>query len=231
VDASLLQSAEAVRALGVGPDLTNRIADLERALVGRDRDAATTLVTEDGITSESLLAALAIKALAGQINVVVHALGILVSLPYLLEDGEVIECLSLGAGNSGCSYDLETNRRIAEFKIITWRGADADRKRRLLLDLFHLASSETAKRRQLYVVGKHLPLRFLTGNSNIQKVLSKDAPVLARFNERHAVDGFVMVGQYWSAVRDRVELVDLQDMVPAFGPEAAALLDQADTMI
>lgn len=190
-----------------------------------------TLVAQDGITSAELLHALAIKALVGQINVVVHALGILVSLPYVLEDGEVIECLSLGAGNSGCSYDLKTNRRIAEFKIITWRGADAARQRSLFVDLFNLASSDTAKRRQLYVLGKHLPLRFLNSKQAIQSVLRKEAAVLMRFNERHAADGFVTVGQYWSAVRDRVELVDLQDMVPAFGPEAAALLDQADTII
>ena len=53
--------------------------------------------------------------MAGQVNVVIHALGILISLPYLLEDDEEIQSLSLGAGNTGRRYDLETDRRVAEF--------------------------------------------------------------------------------------------------------------------
>lgn len=231
MDASLLQSAEAVRALGIGRGLRNHIADLERALAGRDRDEAIALVAEDGITSEALLAALAIKAMAGQINVVVHALGILVSLPYVLDEGEVIEGLSLGAGNTGRSHDLETDRRVAEFKFITWRGgAEAIRQNSLFVDVFNLASSPTPKRRQLYVLGLHEPLKFLNGNRAIESVLSKHASVWERFNHRHADDGFVRVSQYWTTVRDRVELIDLQDRVPAFGPEATTLLDEAATM-
>ncbi len=119
MNSSLLRSAEAVRALGVSRELREHISELERTLAGKDRDEATTLVAENGITGDVLLAALAIKAMAGQINVVVHALGILVSLPYLLEDGEVIEGLSLGAGNTGRCHYLETDRRVAEFKFIT----------------------------------------------------------------------------------------------------------------
>jgi hypothetical protein len=231
VDSSLLQSAEAVRALGIGRGLRDHIAALERALAGRDRDEATTLVAEDDITSEALLAALAIKAMAGQINVVVHALGILVSLPYVLDEGEVIEGLSLGAGNTGRSHDLETDRRVAEFKFITWRGgAESIRQNSLFVDVFNLAISDTAKRRELYVLGLHEPLKFLNGNRAIESVLSKHASVWERFNQRHAIDGFVRVSQYWATVRDRVELIELQGRVPTFGPEATALLDEAETI-
>jgi len=54
-----------------------------------------------------------IKQLAGQINVVIHALGILLCLPHILRPGEVIEYVSLGAGNTGRAFDLETNLRVA----------------------------------------------------------------------------------------------------------------------
>lgn len=228
VTSSLLRSAEAVRALGVGRGLRDRIAGLEQGLVGRDRDEARALVAQEGITSEVLLAALVIKAMAGQIHVVVHALGILVSLPYLLDDGEKIERLSLGAGNTGRSHDLETDRRVAEFKFITWRGgAEAIRQNSLFVDVFNLVSSDTAKRRELYVLDRQTPLRFLTGNRAITSVLSKDAATRARFDQRHADDGFVTVRQYWATVRDRVALIDLREKVPAFHSEATALLDEA----
>jgi hypothetical protein len=61
-----------------------------------------------------------IKQLAGQINVVIHALGIL--LCHILRPGEVIDYVSLGAGNSGRAFGLETNQRIAEFKFVHWQG-------------------------------------------------------------------------------------------------------------
>jgi len=42
------------------------------------------------VTPALLQAALEVKRMAGQINVIVHAVGILVSLPYVLEPGERI---------------------------------------------------------------------------------------------------------------------------------------------
>jgi hypothetical protein len=100
--------------------LTSRISDLEFNLRSLDRGAVIQLLADDGVEEQSLVGALVVKALAGQINVAVHALGILLALPAILEDDEVVEELSLGAGNTGRSFDLETNRRIAEFKFIAW---------------------------------------------------------------------------------------------------------------
>jgi hypothetical protein len=229
---ALLGSIETVQALGTGQDLRKRISDLEQALAGKSREQATALVEADGITSEVLLAALMIKAMAGQINVIVHTLGILLSLPYLLEDGEVILGLSLGAGNTGRSHDLETDRRVAEFKFITWRGgADTIRQNGLFVDLFNLANSDTTKRRELYVLGKREPDRFLNGRRAIPSVLTKHATVKARFDLRHASEGYKTVREYWNAVRSQVEIIDLCEKVPVFGPTATALFDEVDTDI
>jgi hypothetical protein len=230
-NSKLFKSAEAVRSLGVGKAFRDNIAGLERALVGRSRDEANALVTNGGIDTELLLAALTIKAMAGQINVVVHALGILVSLPHLLSEGERIQSLSLGAGNTGRSHDLETDRRVAEFKFIGWRGGpEAIRQNSLFVDLFNLANYDTDKQRELYVVDKSVPLRFLTGNRAIRSVLSKHSSVQTRFDQLHGSEQYATVRQYWGMVQDRVELIDLRDKVPAFSAAATALLAEDDSI-
>jgi hypothetical protein len=62
-----------------------------------------------GVDREVLAAAAALKRLAGQINVSIHATGILLCLPHILEPGESVDYVSLGAGNTGREFDLETN--------------------------------------------------------------------------------------------------------------------------
>lgn len=47
-------------------------------------------------------------------------------LPHILEPDERVESVSLGAGNTGRDFDLETNVRVAEFKFIHWRGVTRD---------------------------------------------------------------------------------------------------------
>ena len=56
---------------------------------------------------ETAPAALLVKRSAGQINVIVHAVGILVALRKILEPGELVQSLSIGAGNTGRAHDLE----------------------------------------------------------------------------------------------------------------------------
>jgi len=54
-----------------------------------------------------------------------------------LQSGEVVEQLSLGAGNSGKSFDLTTNQRVAEFKFIQWKGgSESARKREFFKDFY-----------------------------------------------------------------------------------------------
>ena len=72
------------------------------------RDEAVRTARDAGITANLLESALAIKAVAGQIHVIVHAVGVLRSLPFILAKDEVVFLLSLGAGNTGRSHDLVT---------------------------------------------------------------------------------------------------------------------------
>lgn len=154
-----------------------------------------------------------IKRASAQIDVLVHAIGILNALPYILEPGEVVERLSLRAGNTGRAHDLETDRRVAEFKFIEWRGGpESIRQNGVFKDLFNLVSSQTTKRRMLYLVGTKHPMRFLQNNRALRSVL-KDASMATRFHEAYG-DRFQTVGQYYATVRDLVEVVDLVGLVP-----------------
>jgi hypothetical protein len=102
--------------------LKTRISNLENSFRGANKAACDTLCSDFGIGPQLLHSAFLLKRIAGQVNVIVHSVGILLSLPYILEEGETIQDLSLGAGSTGSLFDLETDLRIAEFKFILWKG-------------------------------------------------------------------------------------------------------------
>lgn len=212
----LQRAAEAIAGLGTGKALTARIGELEASLEDKERRSAAQAIEKYGIDEDLLSGALTIKELAGQIHVVIHVVGILVALPHILERGERIESLSLGAGNTGREHDLITDRRLAEFKFIEWRGgAEAMRQNGLFVDLFHLASAKTKKKRCMYVVGREHPDRFLSNRRALSSVLSRNSAVAARFQDLHG-DRFTTVAEYADFIKDRVEIIDLRDLVPAF---------------
>jgi hypothetical protein len=231
------QGDEIVAAIGAlerfaeSAGLTSRIAELEHQLRGANGHSIAQLLANQGVEARMLDGALVLKRLAGQVNVAVHSLGILLALPTILEEGEVIDELSLGAGNTGRSFDLATNLRIAEFKFIAWRGgAEAIRQNSLFVDLYHLAEADTDRRRQLYVTDLVHPMRFLQCRRALKSVLTKHGTVAEEFFSRFG-DRYVVVRDYWDDVKDRVEVIDISKLVPAFsrlpieGDEAASAVE------
>lgn len=217
---NLAAAFEAVTSFATPDHLTNRIGALERALAGRTREELTETLEHESVTPTIFDAARTIKGLAGQINVTIHAVGLLLSLPYILEPDERVESLSLGAGNTGKKHDLETDRRIAEFKFITWRGGpESIRQNGLFIDLFNLASADTTKRRTLYVTGKERPLKFLNNRRALRSVLSKNRSVADRFLALYG-DNFKFVSEYYATVAHRVDIVDLAEVVPFMRTES-----------
>jgi hypothetical protein len=205
----------AVRAIGVGPQLTRRIADLEDRFAGAGPTESRRLLEREAVAERSLRGALTLKRLAGQIDVIVHAVGILTALPYILAADEVVERLSLGAGTGGKPQDLETNQQIAEFKFIQWKPTgNAVRENSLFVDYFRLATADTRKRRTLYVIGADVPARFLRGRRALTSVLSQNAAAAARFRALHG-DRFATVKDYVASVGDEVTIVDLTEVVPS----------------
>jgi len=197
----------------MGSNLRKRISDFEHAIKDCDGDKCRMKGIEAGITSDLLAAAYTVKAAAGQINVLIHAAAIVLLIPKIIEPGEHIEYVSLGAGNAGREFDLETNLRVAEFKFIHWQGgAESIRQNGVFKDFYTLAEADTKKRKELFVLGLDHPLRFLRGNRAMGSVLSKNAKLLKEFRDRYPQ--FTTVGQYYKFRENDVAVRDASPLVP-----------------
>ena len=219
----LESAAKSLRGFYAGKSLTSRISELQLGVEGSVNNGVADLLTVESIDESVLDAALQLKMVAGQINVVIHAVGILLSLPFVLDAGEVVSFVSLGAGNTGKAFDLETDKRVAEFKFINWQGgAEAIRQNQLFKDFFYLAEYEGDKRRCLYVLDTQSPLKFLGGRRALSSVLSRNRTLrddfYAKYGEKYSV-----VCDYYRDRQSRVELISLVNLVPYFkgntGPE------------
>jgi hypothetical protein len=196
--------------------LRKRIASIEAKLHGADSAACQAFDSNEGIGPELLIAAFALKRASSQINEVVHAVGILVSLPHILRDGELVEALSLAAGNTGKTFDLETNQRVAEFKFIDWKGGpESIRQNQLFKDFYLLAEFSTPKERYLYVLGADHPTKFLTGGRALDSVMSRNNKLWTEFQRTYG-GRFSTVSDYYGYRKDKVKIVDLANVVPRF---------------
>lgn len=196
--------------------LTEAVAALEHALADSTAEEAQGHGRAFGIDQHLLASAVATRRQLGRLNDLIHASAIVLMLPRLLEPGEVVRGRpSLAAGNDPSrKYDLETNLRIAEFKLAQWAGADAMRKRGAFKDLVHLAADDTGRRAQLFVVGQ-APIKFLRSSRSVAGWgLDRATSTRALFEERF--------GPLTMPIRDftagpgaHVELVDLGPELPA----------------
>ncbi len=93
---STKQLAESVDRIAefAGKHLATKIGELEYEFSRLDRVKVKSQLQSFSINKELLAAALSIKRSAAQIDVVLHALGILVRLPSIMEDSEIVESLS-----------------------------------------------------------------------------------------------------------------------------------------
>ncbi|MEV0335626.1 hypothetical protein [Nocardia sp. NPDC050717] len=199
-------------------DLTQHLAAAEEALDRAHSETSAEVAAEFGFSEDLLDAALAVRTHVGRLNDVIHATVIARVLPAILEPGErIARRPSLGAGNDSTRpFDLETDRRIAEFKVAQWKGADTMRKRGVVADLVHLTLDESGRRAQLFVVGA-LPVRFLrTSRSTIAWALARSSPhTRARFHERFGPATDLTIANFTSSHADHIELIDLSALVPS----------------
>jgi hypothetical protein len=213
-----LQAAASAIQKFEGENLGLTLAKVEASLRGADREFCTEVVFSAGSKGELLAAAGLLKRVASQINVVIHALGILTCLPKILEPHETIEYVSLGAGNTGRSFDLETSSRIAEFKFINWQGgSEAIRQNALFKDFCLLAERPTAKRKYLYLLGTAHALKFLNGSRALSSVLSRNNKLKSDFQEKFG-NRFKTVRDYYEARRAAVIIEDISLYVPNLMP-------------
>lgn len=211
-----IEAGDAVAALErfTHGDLTATLSRIENSIPGVTVEDLPEFLSESSAHSEILVAASRIKEIAGQINVTIHSLGILLCLPNLLEGGEEVESVSLGAGNTGRRFDLETNYRIAEFKFINWRGgAESIRQNSIFKDFFELAEADTPKRKYLYLLGTDHALRFFTGGRALKSVLSKNDATRVRFADRYG-DKYTTVRDFFHEHCDKVSIEDVSQWLP-----------------
>lgn len=200
-----------------GLPLTARVAAVETALVGADLGTVAAIADDNDIASETLASALAVRAAFGRVSDVIHALVITLALPRILAPGETIDVrLSLAAGNDPSrKFDLETNRRVAEFKVSGWTGTDAMRKRGAFVDLVHVALDETGRDKYVYVLGDG-PKRFLESTIstaawgfNRKSALQREA-----FEQRWGPAGDITISEFRRTHASDVHIVDLYDVLP-----------------
>lgn len=196
-----------------GSDLTQKLRQIESSLLGATLESCAADLTACGAESKVLSAAGVVKRLAGQINVIVHALGILLCLPHILNPEERVEDVSLGAGNTGRPFDLVTSHRIAEFKFIKWQGgAEAIRQNSLFKDFYGMARDPTEKKKFLYVLGTEYPLKFFNGGRALDSVLSHNVNLRKQFFEE--LPDYQTVREYYISRKNDVVIEDLSKFVP-----------------
>lgn len=201
-------------------DLTEHLSSAESAFAGSGIEGCADTVERFHFSEDLLDAALAVRQHVGRLNDVIHATVIARCLPLILEPGETVTVRpSLGAGNDpGRPFDVETDRRIAEFKVSQWKGADTMRKRGVFADLVHLALDPTERRAQMFVVGS-LPKKFLVASqANAEWALARASPhTRRRFEEKFGPAGRFTIAEFTGGPAAHIEIIDIATLVPSLG--------------
>jgi hypothetical protein len=213
-----------------GADLAKTVAQLEERVKAKTGGALSETLGDEGISQELLRAAVRVKRAAAQIDQVVHALGMLLSLGELLEADERVEALSLAAGNTGKKFDLETDRRVAEFTFIDWKGgSESIRRQKLFKDFYVLAEADTPKERYLYFLGDvHAPKVFQS-RSPYRGMLRKFARLRDEFVARHGPT--MTVEEYYGSRKEVVKLRNLEQDAPSASCVFARLAGEAGEVV
>jgi hypothetical protein len=196
-------------------NLSSRVVRLEARLEGADTETVGERVASEGMTDDLIRGALLVRQHAGRINDLIHAAMIVRALPKILEPGErIVRRPSLASGNDPSrKFDLETDRRVAEFKAAEWKGRDAMRKRTLVADLVGLVLESGELRAELYVLGK-LPIDFLrNSNSTMDWTLGRSSPHLRSAYEQRFGSLAMTVSQFTRGPASEVAIVDLAELL------------------
>lgn len=195
--------------------LTATISQIEGALEGSDQDEALRVMSEFDVELQLVRDAITVRDRLGRINDVIHATAIMVTLPAILEPGEtLVKRPSLAAGNDPSRpFDLETDRRIAEFKLAQWKGKDATRKRQTFKDLVHLAADQSGRKAQLFVLGEK-PGRFLrTTIAKAEWGLDRSPATQTLFAEQFG-SLEMSIAEFTNGPGSAVGVIDLEELLP-----------------
>ena len=100
--------------------------------------------------------------------------------------------------------------------------AETIRQNALFKDFYQMAEANVAKRKYMYVLGTHYPLKFLNGGRAMSSVLSRNIKLEGHFRSLYGTQ-YATVRDYYRDHGDKVQLKDMS----AWVPELAAV-DVAD---
>ncbi|MFL6098978.1 MAG: hypothetical protein ACJ71T_03385 [Actinomycetales bacterium] len=215
-EAPVTHRMEHLAALLSGGWVTGLVGGLEEDLDGADADTAVAAAELAGVTTELLTEAITVRRHLGQLNDLIHATAITLALPRILEPGEAVVSRPAleTTGERSNRFDLETDRRVADFQIGVWTGKDAIRKRMVFQDLVHLAAHHSGRRAELYVAGE-APLTFLRESRSPVSWALNFGPTQTRelFVERFG-DTSLPIAAFTKVAAAHVKLVDLTQILP-----------------
>jgi hypothetical protein len=193
--------------------LRAQIAAIERDLLDKNKADVLLLVEKQGIR-DVLTEKLYIKRLSAQVDVAIHAFGILFALSEIMEDGEVIEYLSLGAGNTGKAFDVATSKRIAEFKFAKWDGgSNTIRQNGIFKDFLELAinTKSEGKMKQIFCLSANEVIRFLNNSErSLASVLSRN-PMNKKYPDVQLQ--YKTVKAFYNDFKNEVEIIELDKYI------------------
>ena len=194
--------------------LRGRIASVEVGLAGCGPTEAAEVAAAHGFTADVFRSAIAARDAFGKLSDLIHAAAITLALPHILEPGETLVRPSLAAGNTPARlYDIETDRRIAEFKLARWDGSDGGRQQPTVKDLVRLAGDVSGRRAELYVRGER-PISWLkTTRSSVAQQLRRYQRELAGF-EKSFDDPGIAVSTFVAGAGSHVSLIDIEQRLP-----------------
>jgi len=194
--------------------LRNAVAELEIALTGCGPTQAADVAAAHGVTPQLLRSAIAARDAFGKVSDLIHAAAIAIALPYILQPGETLVRPSLAAGNTPDRlFDVETNTRIAEFKLARWDGGDGGRQQPTVKDLVRLAADSSGRAAELYVRGAR-PITWLTTTrSSVRQQLRRYRAELAAFENAFG-DPDIAVSAFVAGDAAHVHLIDVEERLP-----------------
>gem|GEM_PF-217146 len=187
-----------------------QIAEIEKLIQAKGKNDVVDYVKQHRV-SEMLTEKLYFKSLSTQVDVAIHAYGILVALAEILEDDEVIEYCSLGAGNTGKAFDVSTTKRIAEFKFAKWDGgSNTIRQNSIFKDFLELAinTDSDGKKKYIYCLSATDIIEFLSNSErSLGSVLSGN-PMNKKYPEIQ--ERYKTVKTFYQEFKSEVNIIELR---------------------
>lgn len=188
------------------------ICQIEEKLVSKGKQEVVNILRINNVTHSLFKSKQEIKKLSAQIDVWIHAYGILLTLPEILSKDEKILSLSLGAGNTGKDFDLETTERIAEYKFVNWSGkSDTIRENNLFKDFVELVHAKTDKHKFIYCYDVDIVKKFLESKRSLESVLHR-SNFKDKFKKTYG-EKYKTVHDFYSDYKHDVCFIDLQKLL------------------